>query len=374
MSKNKNQVSQLLELARSKEKENRQILLENITDLFVSPEGRLSDHERSLMVDILGKLVHEVEMEVRRDLSDRLANLDQAPHELIVALANDEIEVARPILQQSGVLQDPDLIEIVKHRTQEHRVSIALREGLSEEVTEALVDYGDEDVVEALIRNTDAVLSRNAMAYLVSESKRVDRFQEPLLSRPDLPPMLANHMFWWVSAALRQHILKHYTIDEAVLDSFVEDSTKTIIDSSASNKSSAAENLVKRLAELGELNDRFLVQCLRQGRIVVFVAGLAKLCDIDAKLARRIAFERGGEGLAVACKAIGIERPAFASIFLLTRPASDDSRTRDPGVLSNTLRLYDSMDDKQATATLRYWQREPGYVAAVRRIAPGGDG
>ena len=116
-SDSKAQLATLVELARQRTTDGRRVIFENIADLFISPEGRLSERESALMTDILHKLIHDVEMEVRRDLSERLAENSEAPHDLVVMLANDEIEVARPILLKSGVLRDADLIEIIKERT-----------------------------------------------------------------------------------------------------------------------------------------------------------------------------------------------------------------------------------------------------------------
>ena len=200
-------VRQLLALAHNKSVESRRTLLNNISDLFLAKDGRLSERERVLMAGIVSQLIHDVEMSVRRELAERLANEPNAPRELVVTLANDAIEIAHPILHQSGILNDTDLIDIVKHRTQEHRLAVATRTQLSPEVSQALVDTGDKDVVEALINNHDAEISRHAMDYLVAESQQVDRFQQPLLRRPDLPLQLAHRMFWWVSAALREHII-----------------------------------------------------------------------------------------------------------------------------------------------------------------------
>src|SRR3546814_5850524 len=101
--------------------------------------------------------------------------------ELQSVLANDEIEVAQAVLERSKVLQDQDLIDVVLRRAEEHRMAIALRNDVSAAVAEALVEKAGPDVIEALIRNPDATLSRRAMEMLVAESKRFDRFQEPLL-------------------------------------------------------------------------------------------------------------------------------------------------------------------------------------------------
>ena len=366
--------ARLLRLARDKSQQGRKALIENVADLFVGAGGPPSDHERSLVTDILRKLIQEVEMAIRRDLAERLSHVDEPPRELMVMLANDEIEVARPILLKSGMLQDLDLMEVIKHRSMEHRLAIAMREGVSEEVTDSLIEYGDEDVIEALLKNSDAVLSRSASEYLVEESRRVDRFQEPLLRRPDLPPELAHRMFWWVSAALRKHILRNYAIDEVVLDDSIQASARSSRGepTSPQRQQTEAEKLVARLADLGELNERFLLQSLRQRYISAFTAGLARMGDLDLTMSRRIVFDPGGEALTVACKAMGMDRAIFASIFLLTRRTVEGGGAKAPSVVADMLRVYDKLPQDKARKTLSFWQRDIDYVAARSQVAPVG--
>jgi uncharacterized protein (DUF2336 family) len=309
-------------------------------------------------------------MSVRRDLAERLANEKDAPGELVVALANDEIEIAHPILATSGVLSESDLIEIVKHRTQEHRLSVAMRGPLSEAVAEALVDTGDKDVIEALLNNHDAEISSRTMDYLVSESQRVDSFQQPLLRRPDLPVTLAHRMFWWVSAALREHILENYKVDEATLDGLIHDSTTKVKHVAEADRSTYADAafVVSEIAAKGQLDDRFLVQCLRRGRLAAFTVALANLANVDVTLVRRLMFDPGGQGLTVLCKAAGIDRAVFSSIFLLTREARDGAHVTDPKLLNKMLKIYDSLSEKDAAGALRCWQLDADYLDTIDQI------
>jgi hypothetical protein len=142
----------LLDLALDKSLEGRRALTATIGDLFGKQDAVLSERERALMTDILRKLIHDCEMAVRRDLSERLSGAPNPPHELIVALANDEIEVAEPILKRSAVLRDAELVGVIRHRTQQHQLVIAMRRSLSEYVSDALVETGNIDVIKVLLR------------------------------------------------------------------------------------------------------------------------------------------------------------------------------------------------------------------------------
>ena len=366
----------LVKLAGEKSSDKRRFLLEGISHLFLSSKDGTSEREAELMGDILLQLVREVEMSVRHDLVERLADVGGAPRDLINTLANDEIEVAAPVLMRSGVLQDGDLIEVVRHRTQEHMLAVARRDAVSENVGDALVDRGGEDVIEALLDNHNALISRRAISYLATESKRVDGYQRPLLTRPDLPHELAYEMFDWVSGALRQHILKTSSIEESLLDDVLDDMKKVALGEGDEERPSLsdAQKLVQRLESAGMLTENFLVQALRDGRIDVFITALARKGNIDLTTARRIFFDRGEEGLAIVCKASGFDRPTFASL-LLKRKTDDDGGLLASADLQKLMRLYDTITQRNAQRVLRFWsiRRHEGGAQSSEDGAAGVD-
>ena len=94
-------------------------LAESIAELFLSQGDGLSDREKALMAGILRQLLEDVERAIRCKLAETLARAPGAPDDVIEYLANEEIDVARPVLLHSEVLKDDTLIEIVRHRTVE---------------------------------------------------------------------------------------------------------------------------------------------------------------------------------------------------------------------------------------------------------------
>ncbi len=362
---------QLLGLAQDKSRSSQRALVENITDLYITAEGRLSERERALISDILQKLVRELEFEVRKRLAERFAVIPGAPVDLMVMLANDQIDVARPILQGSPVLRDPDLIEIVRHRTREHLLAIAMRMPLGPDVTDAIVERGDEIAIEALLRNQDAAISARSLEYLVAESERIDRFQEPLVRRADLPPRLAARMYWWVSAALRQAILAAFPVNPALVDDIVEETTRAAIaDSRLQSLDDAARRLVDELIGTQILDERFLLQALRSGRPAVFVAGIAKMARLDPRVVRRLVFEPGGQSLAIVCKALGLERSAVANILLLAQRGMVEAAA--PTHVATLMEFFDSLDRTRSRAVLQYWRADAEYIAARQALDPAG--
>ncbi len=364
------ELESLLKMAREKAAAGRKALANAVSDLFFGNRDVLSDREKALMTDILRRIIHEVEISVRRQLGERLVDRNHVPRELIVMLANDDIEVAHPVLLDSKLLHDDDLIEIVHHRTLEHQLAIALRKSLNESMTDALAQTGNEDVIKTMLKNPNARISKGTMAYLVDQSKRVDTYQNPLMKRAELEPELAKRMYWWVSAALRKHVVENFEVDPTELDDTLEDAVKTAIGKAAAEKDKARTpmELAERLAESDEITPKLLVQVLRQGEVALFEALFAKLTGLSLRLARRMLFEPGGEALAVACKAAGLDKPAFASLFMLGRKARSEEEVVNQRELSRVLELFDNAKVEAAKAMLKQWRRDPDYLEAIRSL------
>nr|WP_298686603.1 DUF2336 domain-containing protein [uncultured Dongia sp.] len=364
---------QLLALARLRSDEGRAELFAVIGDLFHDRSDVLSAQERALMLDILEKLMRDVAREVRRKLALRLADAPGLPHELAVMLANDEIDVATPILLRSSVLQDVDLIEVIRHRSRQHILTVAMRRDLSSTLSETLIETGDRDVIRTLLENQDANISRTTLAYLVEQSKVVDEFQEPLVRRRDLPKELGRRMVHWVAAALRQALLDRFAIDPNALDDRLEPVVQEeIIQVTAEIEAdSAADVLSRALGAQRQLTPRLLLQTLRKGEVQLFEAMFAEMSGLRLKLVTRLVYEPGGQGLAVAARGMGLNREEFATIFLLTRRARAGQAGFAPAELGRALEFFDRLTHAAAETVLTRWRRDPDYLFAIRSIEEG---
>jgi uncharacterized protein (DUF2336 family) len=353
----------LLELARDRTRTAQRVLVENMTDLYLSADGRLSERERALMNDILVKLVREMEFAVRKALAERLAGERNAPPEIVRLLANDQIDIARPLLVGSAVLADPDLIEIVKHRTQDHLIAVAMRAHLGPEVSDAIVARADPAAIEALLRNGDAAISQRTLEFLVAESERVDRFQEPLVRRADLPPQLAARMLWWVSAALRTALVQKFQVDAGLVDGAIGAAARQALRAPAQRSlDEAARQMVDGLGDGHPLDERFLLQALRSGRPAAFVAAFARLSALEPRMVRWLMADPTSQTLAIACCALGFERAASASLMLLVRRGQ--SATVPPEAVAHLMRFFDSLERARCEAVLRAWRMDREYLAA----------
>lgn len=363
---------ELLDLARDNSISSRNQLVERLGDLYFEGDSANSA-ERDLMAKIMHDLVRDVEKAVRTKLSRRMAADPNAPAELVSILANDDIEVAHPILVRSYALHDAELIEIIRHRSARHQKSIAGRKAVSESVSDALVETGETSVVETLLHNHGAEISNQTMAMLVEASKEIETYQGPLLDRTDLSPHLARRMYWWVSAALREHIAANFEIDSTELDIKIVGAVNEILGErpSLDLPADGLDELARKLSEVQSITPELLIETLREQEISLFEALFARLVGLKKTLVRKFIMATGGEALAIACKAARITKADFTSIFLLSRSARPGEKVVDPNELSLAMDFYDRIGHETARKVVDRWHLEPDYLDALKRVNAG---
>ena len=361
-------VQRLVKMAADRSSESRAALLDAIEDLYHDDNKRLTDRDRALMASIMRDLIHKMEMPVRRVLAEKLAERKDAPRDLVVKLANDAIEVAHPILLKSQVLQDLELIEIVQHRTMEHQLAIAMRPQVTERVSRALVETDDERVIAALLSNEGARLADDVMEDLVDKSSEQEAYQNSLVHRRDLPTGLAKRLYWGVSAALRKHILDNYDFDSGDLDETIEGSVKELLEAEAKAAARREAATPEPTEELSPADEHILLRLMQNGEIALFLDKFVSLTRLRVTLARRILFEAGGEGLAVACRAIGLDKHTFISILLRFRQGRLGDKQVEDDELTRAVDFFDRLDPDVAKAVMRRWRRDPDYLNALRLV------
>ena len=360
-------LEKLVSLARDKSEDSRAALVTSIGDLYSGASLALTKNDRQIMAEIIRKLLHDVEASVRSALAERFSDTPDAPHELVVMLAHDEIDVACPLLIKSSVLRDKELVEIIEQRTMEHQLAVAMRPMISETVSDALVATDNEKVITTLLSNEGAQIAVDTMAHLVEQSRGINSYQVPLASRPDLSPGLARKLCWWVSAALRKQILKDFEIDPDELDDTIEGAVEDVTLRSTTSLEQQLEQR-KALAASQTNPGPTLMMLLERGEVPNFLDTFVKVSGLPLTIIRKMVFEPGGEGLAITCKAVGIDKADFGKIFLVCRQGRLGDKEVDPGELKRAISFYDETPLTAAESLVRQWKRDPEYLDALKHV------
>lgn len=331
-------MAQLSELAPDAKATRRGEIYLAVASLYQMQASRLANHERALMRDILQRLTGDVEMAIRIALAEKLADDDNAPLELILLLADDHIEVARPVILRSHRLGDADLLTLLDHAGDAHMAACAERPEIGEPVCARLAQSDCEPVLVALVRNATARITAHTFEALVEKSRRISALQQPLVQRTDLPAPLATRMCDWVSDALRAHIQMSYPAMQATVQAKLAAAVETVQSGpgvAGGQPNPGSIKLINKLAAASQLKPAFLLRVLHQGQFDLFDLGFATLLGLELGQLRRIVYDEGIRQAALACRAVGIDRCVFPTVFALSR----QSRGYDP-----MLSLHDKRD------------------------------
>jgi hypothetical protein len=295
----------------------REQLFRNMAQLFSYVSDRCDDDQVAQYDEVLCQLAELVEVEARAHVAKLLAPLDRAPGTVVVKLAHDDIEVARPLLEFSTVLSDDDLIDIVASQSEAHRVAIAGRATLNERVGEAIVEHGETASVVRLVRNSNAELDRATLEKLVERASRDAEIAADLRGRQDID---------WKS--LRGEIdqaagkvLQALGEVERPFDPVAAGKVNTVVYNRIRNRAGfnaqewkVAYNQVRGLADRKQLDDRALARFARFGYGHHAAAALGVMLSVAPEIVVKWLASQDYVAVTVALRAAGVTSDLFEAI------------------------------------------------------------
>ena len=351
-----------LELTRTHAPQARSALVQRLCEVVSWPETRIPTYERQLAADILVGLLRTSNVELRQRCARGMVRVHDAPKALLRYLARDEISVALPLIEGGAGFDDSDLIATVRAGVVAHWLGVARRRGVSEPVTDTLLQTGDVSVAEAVLRNTSARLSTQGVDMVVARSRHAPDLPMLLVLRPELKPSQALVLFWWAGFEARLHILRRFAVDRNVLiqdlgDIFKlaaaegwsdADTRKTLqmIERRQRNRAAAAQS------SFGSLEGA--LAAAEHGVDSGLIHEIAHLAGIRPTTVTQVFADPGGEAIGVFCKAVGLKRPLMIGLWhALRRPHGDPANPDNP--LGRAMYVFDTLATAKAQTVLRYW-------------------
>lgn len=329
-----------------------------VTDLLLPEQTRLSEWQRLTAANLLTRLVRSVEDTLRASLAAKLEEQD-AVH---AALSSAHVDIALPILERAGVLNDPELGTLLVRRVEEHRFWKA----------QTARTAPGEDLLARLIRDADPDVAAEAMELVIARSRRFDRFGEPVIGQVELPAELQHRLVWMIAAALRHYLVQQHQI--ASPDGVVAEAAEAAIAAYDEGASLEARSLrvARRLHRLRRLDGPLLARALEEGLLPLFIAGTSQLTATDYGAAWEVLSDPRGRGPAILLRAAGISREDAAATFLTLSSHGRLFSGQEGESAVAQLELFDSLDEGAASDMLRLWQVDPAYRAAVARLSTRG--
>lgn len=359
----------------------RRALLKRLADVVSLPASRINAFERSVTGDLLVEMLRMASPKERERVAMRLAPLSEVPNTLTRLLLRDEPAVARHLIEQCASLTDADLTACARDASEEHRIMIAQRRGLSEVVTETLMSFGEDAVIEAVLKNGNARLSQVGLEGVVSLSRQTPDLCKHLLRRPELRPSGAYVMFWWCGPEDRKTILQRFAVSREVMQEVAEDvfamaAQEQWQDPVARKALQFIERRQRNRAAIAKSPYGSLEHAIstaeKEGLGRAVASEIAYLAGVKPLTGAKILGDQGGEPVAILCKATGLSRVDLQNLWRsMRRPETLESGEVHPA-WERTQITYEMLAVDRAQTVLRYWNWSlssaltPALLRAIR--------
>lgn len=337
----------------SRSPEKRADIMRGVTDLFLTVPTQLSAEQVAVFDDIINKLIGRLETCVLAELSQRLASSSNGPPQAVRQLASHEsMDVAGPVLAHSNCLTDDHLIAIAESKSQPHLGKIAERVELSSEVTDVLVDRGDQDVVRKVAANTGARFSSLGMSCMAMRAEGDDELIEAISRRTDVPSLIFTQLLSYATDQTRNRLLATRPHNAHLVSQVLGEVSADAARLAATAKDwPAAQRLVNVFGQDTDLTRTKVLEFADGNQVTELIAALSVLSGVPVHLVGRLICDQNGFGPMVMCRAISLDW-SIAHAVLSAGPNARAHRANLEDLCKNFNRLSTSM----ARRLLNFWQ------------------
>jgi uncharacterized protein (DUF2336 family) len=341
-------IEALMAAARDRTPAGRARLFRLLGRLFLARGAPLPESQRRGFAELLALLRPRTDVETRLELAYAAAESPEAPRELVMLLAEDEIEIASLVLFGARGLGAADLLALAEDH--DRALVIASRRFLPMMISDSLMRRGDPELARALLKNETVRFSIPALSEAIELARNDEDLQQRIADRPELLEDMGLDMAEWAAPAVREKLIARFDIaDNALLADF------------AAGSGDAADPAVDA-SPLPDprfrLSPRLVIESLRRGDVARAEIMLAQMARLPIDRLRRCARHPDGSEMPLVARAIGMAREEFATIYLLWRKAQCDDGAVAAGVLGTALDRFDAIAQAEVELEIGTWRSE----------------
>jgi uncharacterized protein (DUF2336 family) len=272
----------------------RETIAQKICEYFNN--GVFEEKEELLACEIIRLFARDVELRVRKALSETLKNNPSIPHDVALRLANDEVKVAMPMLEFSMALTEGDIIEIIRSTENIGKlIAISKRESITEHISSALIHKRKDEVVVSLLGNKNANIPERSLIVAVEEFAQNSDVINSLIDRGGLSVGVVEKMIALTSEKLRKRIEEKLGVTTDNLSTLINETREKatvgllyndpVIDPKPIKKeepraSTRAEQLAKHLHSQKRLTSSIILRAICEGNLDFFETSLSIISAI----------------------------------------------------------------------------------------------
>lgn len=341
-------------------------------------ESPLTAEERAHAESIMGIMAQDAAILVRRALAVALKNSPKLPRDLANALARDVESIALPVIMNSPVFTDSDLVQILRSSPPSKQVAVASRETLSTTVTGAISAYAVSDAVERALANDNALFDEAGLGVALDRFSGVSSVTTAMVHRNQLPVSVTEKLVSMVTGELFDHLVNNHELPPQIAIDLAmgarERATLDIVEQAAHQRDLG--RFVQQLNLNGRLTPSLLMRGLCLGQIDFVEHAMAELGGLSHHRMWLLIHDSGPLGLKAAFDRAGLPPrlyPSFRSAIEVYHSIDREGMAIDhvtfrKRMLERTLTLFQSVpkdDLDYLLEKLDATAHHPGHAAAV---------
>jgi uncharacterized protein (DUF2336 family) len=283
-----------------------------------SVDRELTPSERAYAEEIVRLMARDAAALVRRALSVALQNSPRLPHDVAKRLAADIDAIAGPVLKNSPVLTDADLISIIESAPPTKQVMVAERPSLSRDVTAVIAEKAQPDAVVTALRNKGAAFGPGELGIALDRFEFNDTASASvaaaMVDRDRLPVSIAERLVAKVTGEVFDKLVNtHELPPQLAIDiatSTRERATVDLVDQAG--RQSDTERFVQQLNLAGRLTPSLIARAACLGRMRFVEHALAELSGIPHRKTWLMVHDAGPLGLRAIIERAGLPTRFYA--------------------------------------------------------------
>lgn len=346
----------LQNLSVSTSSEARRELLRQVTDALTNNARNPSEAEFAELDQVLSLAASEYSTQVRTEFARLVAASVTRFCHASEQFAMDDIEVATPVLRHSRALSEEALLRVVAEKSQDHILAVTKRDTVSERLSEAIVEKGNDEVVSSLLANERAQISYSTYESVAKRAETSTHLQAPLVHRQGVPIDLLNGLYLKVEAGLRREIVQKFgSVSPGELEKAFERSRDRVT-TTFRQMPGDFQQARMRLAVLKDslqLLPQVLPSLLREGKTsrTLFKLALGQLVDASYDVIEPAVDTPDIDTLALLCRSAGFPRALFVTLAI-----GLDATEKGLGRHDEFGKLYESVPVETAQRAIRFWK------------------
>jgi len=278
-------------------------------------EADLTEDERTHAATIMNIMAQDAAVLVRRALAVALKNSTKLPRDIANTLARAVESIALPVILNSPMLTDSDLVEIVRASPPAKQIAVASRETLSTTVTGAIAEFAVSAAVERALANDNALFDEQGLETSLDRFAGVSGVTAAMVHRNELPLSVTEKLVAIVTGELFDHLVNNHELPPQIAIDLAmgarERATLDIVEQAVRQKDLG--RFVQQLNLNGRLSPSLLMRGLCLGHIEFVEYAMAELAGMSHQRMWLLMNDSGPLGLKAAFDRAGMPPRLFPS-------------------------------------------------------------